>query len=136
MEILIEELKQIQEKYGYLPETEIIKCSEKNNITKAEIYGVISFYSRFYLKPHSKYIIRVCKSIACGMNRNKDIIKKLKEIIGKEENNNRYSLELVECLGHCDKAPVMSINDNIYGEITADRVASILENHREGEENE
>lgn len=137
MEILLDELEEIQEKYGYLPEQEIIILAEKRNMPKAELYGVITFYSRFYNKKPAKYIVRICKSISCGMNKNNIIIDSIADFIEKfqndtDEKNKLFEMELAECLGHCDKSPVMSINDRIFENLTQDKAIEIISSYAKG----
>ena len=81
MDIIINELQDIQSRRGYITEEDIIEFSKKKNIPKSQLYGVISFYSRLYTKPVGKHIIRICKSVSCGLNNNKPIIKKVEEIL-------------------------------------------------------
>lgn len=137
MDILLNELNKIQERDGYINEKEIEKIAKERGMRKTEVYGVISFYSRLYTKPKGKYIIRVCKSIVCGLNHSKEILKeiiKYLEIeIGETTKDNFFSLETVECLGHCGEAPVISINDKIYDKITPEKAVNILKNIRAGE---
>jgi len=129
---LLEELHDIQETYGFISEEDILRISEKRDIPKAHLYGVISFYSMFHLKPTGKYIIKVCDSVSCSLNHSADIVKVIKEHLGIGENettrDKKYTLEVVECLGHCDEGPVMIINDTYYTHLTTNKVVQILDN--------
>ncbi len=133
MEILLNELNEIQETEGYISEKEMLRVSKKYDIPKAELYGIITFYSRLYTEPTPKYIIRICKSVSCGMNGSKRIIKTIEEYIGKNKLENEFLVEEVECLGHCGEGPVISINDKIYDKMTDEKVENILKNYKEGE---
>lgn len=129
---LLEELHDIQETYGFISEEDILRISEKRSIPKANLYGIISFYSMFHLEPTGKYIIRVCDSVPCNLNRSEEIVKIIKEHLGIKENqttkDKRFTLEVVDCLGHCDEGPVMMINDTYYTHLTAAKVVQILDN--------
>lgn len=129
---LLEELHDIQETYGFISEEDILRISEKRSIPKANLYGIISFYSMFHLEPTGKYIIRVCDSVPCNLNRSEEIVKIIKEHLGIKENqttkDKRFTLEVVDCLGHCDEGPVMMINDTYYTHLTTAKVVQILDN--------
>jgi NADH-quinone oxidoreductase subunit E len=131
MDILINDLNKLQDQYGFLPEEELIDIADHYNISKGKLYGIITFYSRFYLKEKPKYIIRVCESVSCSMNKSKEISEIIMDYLNLNDNNETYDrkfkLEYVECLGHCNLAPVISINDEIYGELTEEKIKDILE---------
>lgn len=131
MNILINDLNKLQDQYGFLPEEELIDIAEKYNVSRGKLYGIITFYSRFYLKEKPKYIIRVCKSVSCSMNESKGISEFIISYLNLNDNNETYDrkfkLEYVECLGHCNLAPVISINDEIYGELTKEKIENILD---------
>jgi len=129
MEILLNELQRIQDSKGYIPEEDIIRIAKIRDLSSTELYGIISFYSRFYLEPQPEYIIRVCKSIACSMNGSIDLSKELIKNLALEDNisaDGKFALEYVECLGQCNKAPVITINDEVYGELTQKKLLEIL----------
>jgi len=138
--ILLNELNKIQERDGYISEEEINKISSNMKMKKSELYGVISFYSRLSVKQRGKYIIRVCKSISCGINKSKeiqDVIKDYLQIgIGKTTKDNKFTLELVECLGQCGEAPVVEINNEIYPNMTKEKTIHILKKLSEGDNHE
>ena len=133
MEILINRLDEVQAQIGWLPEHEIERIAKEYDIPKAHLYGIISFYSRFYTAPVGKYIIRVCKSVSCGMNGSRDIRSAVLEVLKTETgDSDLFTLELVECLGHCHLAPVMTVNDVVHGNLTKQSVKTILEAYRNG----
>jgi NADH-quinone oxidoreductase subunit E len=127
---LIEELHNLQDTYGYIPEEDIIRVAKKHEIPKAHLYGIISFYSMFYLKPTGKYIIRICDSVSCRIKDSKNILKTIKNYLkideGETTEDKKFTLEVVECLGHCGEGPVMSINGHYYKYLTKDKVLEIL----------
>lgn len=136
--LLLDRLHEIQDKFGYIPEKEIIKLAKKREIPKAHLYGIISFYSRFYTEPVGKYKVRVCKSVSCGMNGSKEILKVISENLGIEPGetteDEMFTLEVVECLGHCGEGPVVTVNDKVYGEVTEAKALEIIEKYKESGE--
>lgn len=129
---LLENLHQVQDSYGYIPELEIEKAAEKFNLPRAKVYGVISFYSMFYTEATGKYIVRICDSLSCHLNNSNSVLKSVKSFLNIESHqttaNKKFTLEVVECLGHCGEGPVMMVNDQIYTEVTENRALEILNN--------
>ncbi|HKL42291.1 MAG TPA: NAD(P)H-dependent oxidoreductase subunit E [Clostridia bacterium] len=133
MNILLNELQKVQDSNGYIPEEDIHRIARVKDISSTELYGIISFYSRFYLEPQPEYIIRVCKSITCSMNGSLDLSKELIKYLNIDNNisaDGKFALEYVECLGQCNKAPVITINDEVHGELTKEKLLEILEDYR------
>ena len=122
--------QQAQQIYGYLPE-EVQKMIAKGlNIPMAEVYGVVTFYSQFALNPKGKYAISVCLGTACYVKGSGDIYNKLEEKLGIKggqcTNDRLFSLDACRCIGACGLAPVFTINDDVYGRITADQLDEVL----------
>ena len=127
---LISVLQQAQDIYGYLP-IEVQKIiADKMDVPLEEIYCVVSFYSQFSLNPKGKYKISVCLGTACYVKGAGDIFDKLSQnlgIVGGEcTADGRFSLEACRCIGACGLAPVMTINDEVYGRLVVDDVDRIL----------
>lgn len=132
---LIPVLHEAQELYGYLP-IEVQKIiSEGLNISLAEIYGVVTFYTQFSLKPKGKYKISVCMGTACYVKGSGLILDKLKEKLGIHvgdcTEDMKFSLDACRCIGACGLAPVIMINDDVYGRLTADEIEGILEKYKD-----
>ena len=129
--ILLEKLHNIQETYGYIPEAEIDKVAQKYDMPRAKVYGVIRFYSMFYTEPTGKYIIRVCNSISCHINGSEEILEVIKNYLGIDDGetteNRKFTLEVVECLGHCDEGPVMMVNEEMYTHVSKNKALEILQ---------
>jgi len=130
---LIPVLHEAQEVYGYLP-MEVQKIiSEGLGVPLSEIYGVVTFYTQFSLNPKGKYRIGVCLGTACYVKGASAIIDKVKEKLGIDvgecTEDGKFSLEATRCLGACGLAPVMTINDDVYGKLVADDVEDILEKY-------
>lgn len=126
-------LQQAQEVYGYLPiEVQQIIAKEMD-IPLEKVYGVVTFYSQFSLNPKGKYTISVCLGTACYVKGSGDIFNKLSEILGikggETTPDGKFSLVDCRCIGACGLAPVLTVNDDVYGRLTADDVAGILEKY-------
>ena len=136
---LIQILNEVQEKYGYIPKTAQFAISEYLKIPMAEIFGVITFYSRFTLEPKGKYHISVCLGTACFVKGSQKILDRLKERLqleeGKTSPDGKFSLDTTRCVGACGIAPVFTVNGEVYGRATVkklDEVLDALENEKEG----
>ena len=128
-------LQEAQEIYGYLP-IEVQKMIAKGlNISLEEVYGVSTFYSQFTLNPKGKYKISVCLGTACYVKGSGDVFAKLGECLGIQggecTNDGKFSLEACRCIGACGLAPVMTINDDVYGRLVADDIPGILAKYAE-----
>lgn len=130
---LIPVLHEAQEVYGYLPVEVQKKISEGLDIPLAEIYGVVTFYTQFSLKPKGKYKISVCMGTACYVKGSGLILDKLKEKLGIHvgdcTHDGKFSLDACRCIGACGLAPVMTINDEVYGRLNPDDVEGIIEKY-------
>lgn len=129
-EMLITVLQQAQNIYGYLPTDVLVRIAEALDVPLAKIYGVVTFYSQFHLKPRGRNVIRVCQGTACHVRGVSRIVDKIKNELSIEEGGTtedlRYTLESVACIGACGLAPVIMINEDTHGRLTPDRVKLIL----------
>ncbi len=127
-------LHYIQQKHGYIDEKMMTFLAEELSVPCVGIYGIVSFYSMFSLKLHGKYVIRICASLACYLDGSNDILKILKELLeikaGETTPDGKFTIEEVSCLGLCDRAPAMMINDREYGNLTYDKVKEIIESYK------
>lgn len=132
---LIPVLHEAQEVYGYLPMSVQKKVSEGLNVPLSEIYGVVTFYTQFSLKPKGKFNIQVCLGTACYVKGANHILEKFQEKLGIEvgdcTEDGKFSLEACRCIGACGLAPVIMINEDVYGRLVADDVEGILEKYRD-----
>lgn len=132
---LIPVLHEAQEIYGYLPLEVQKMVSEGLNIPLAEIYGVVTFYTQFSLNPKGKYKVGVCLGTACYVKGSGGILEKIKEKLGIDvgecTKDGKFSLDATRCIGACGLAPVMTINDDVYGRLVVDDVEGILEKYKE-----
>lgn len=123
-------MQKAQEIYGYLPIEVQTMISDEMEIPLEKVYGVATFYSQFALQPKGKYKISVCLGTACYVKGSGDIFKKLEEILGITSGectpDGKFSLDACRCVGACGLAPVMTVNDEVFGKLVPDDVDSIL----------
>lgn len=134
---LIPILNDIQVKYGYIPQIAQKEISEYLKIPMAEVYGVITFYSRFTLKPKGKYAISVCLGTACFVKGSEKIMERLKGRLKIEEGettqDGKFSIDSTRCVGACGIAPVFTVNGEVYGRATVKKLDEVLDKLEKGE---
>ncbi len=123
-------LQEAQEVYGYLPIEVQTMIAEGLNVPLEEVYGVSTFYSQFSLSPKGKYNISVCLGTACYVKGAGQLIEKITQILDIEPEectaDGKFSLTACRCIGACGLAPVLTINDDVYGRLSADDIDGIL----------
>ncbi len=128
---LIQMLNEVQEHYGYVPMYAQKALSEFLSISMAEIYGVVTFYSRFSLKPKGKYNISVCLGTACFVKGSQKImdrlLERLKIQVGETTSDGKFSIEETRCVGACGLAPVFTVNGEVYGKATVKKLDEVLD---------
>lgn len=126
-------LHETQELFGYIPEEAQKRISEVLNIPLAEIYGVATFYSRFTLNPRGQNTISVCLGTACYVKNAQGVLDRLKEELkvkeGETTEDGKFTLEATRCLGCCGLAPVMMINEEVFGKLVPDDIPDILKKY-------
>ena len=131
---LIQILNEVQEYYGYIPTNAQMEISKYLDIEMAEIYGVITFYARFTLKPKGKYAISVCLGTACFVKGSEKVLDKAKEIlkidVGETTEDGKFSLEATRCIGACGLAPVFTVNEEVYGKATPELIEKVIEEYK------
>ncbi len=127
-------LSDIQKEYGYIPLEVQEVVSKKTGISVAEIYGVVTFYSFFSLKPKGKYVIGCCLGTACYVKGAQQVIDKFSEIIGikpgETSEDGLFTLDALRCIGACGIAPAVSINGKVYPKLTVDAVSKIVDEYK------
>jgi NADH:ubiquinone oxidoreductase subunit E len=129
--LLLPELKKLQKKEGYISEEAMKKLSKKLNIPIVKIYAAATFYAMLHTRnKQGKYVIEICNSPSCYLNGSLNMIKfiekKLKIKSGATTKNKKFSLHICSCIGCCDQAPSMKINDKVYGNLTKEKIEQIL----------
>lgn len=128
-------LSDIQKEYGYIPLEVQELVSERTGIPVAEIYGVVTFYSYFSLKPKGKYVIGVCLGTACYVKGSQQVIDKFSEILGikpgETTEDGLFTLDALRCIGACGIAPAVSISGKVYSKVSVKEVPQIIESYRQ-----
>jgi NADH-quinone oxidoreductase subunit E len=128
-------LETIQETSGYITPESVTYLRDVLNIPAANIYSVATFYGMLTTRQQGKYVVRLCDSLSCKLNSADSILQVVEDELnikhGETTEDNRITLEVVACLGLCDKAPAMMINDKIYGPLTIDGVKHIIADLKE-----
>ena len=132
---LINILHKTQEAFGYLPAEVQQVIARELNISAAKVYGVVTFYAFFTMKPKGKHKISVCMGTACYVRGAEKIVDELKKElnikVGEITPDGQFSLDCLRCVGACGLAPVMLIGEKVYGRIEAKDVKGILESYKE-----
>ena len=131
---LLEVLKEVQNRFGYLSGESLVEIANSLSLPVSEVYGVASFYSFLATKPQGRNVIRICKSLPCFLKNSDIIVESIKKELGIKPGettpDGRFSFELTNCIGACDKAPAMMINHDVYGDLTPGRISQILEEYK------
>ena len=126
-------LQEAQEIFGYLPEEVQIIIAEGLDVPLAEVYGVSTFYAQFSLNPKGKYRVSVCLGTACYVKGAAKILEAVEERLGCKSGSvtpdGKFSIDACRCVGACGLAPVMMVNDDVYGHLTPDQVGPILDKY-------
>ena len=128
-------LQEAQEIYGYLP-VEVQKIiALRMGISLEEVFGVATFYSQFVLNPKGDVSIAVCLGTACYVKGSGDLLDKITQVLGLPSGSTtpdgKYSLEATRCIGACGLAPVLTINNEVYGKLKVSDIEGILEKYKE-----
>ena len=128
-------LSDIQKEYGYIPLEVQELVSQKTGISVAEIYGVVTFYSFFSLRPKGKYINGCCLGTACDVKGAQKVIDKFREILGikpgESTEDGLFTIDALRCIGACGIAPAVSINGKVYPKVQVSAVPGIIEELRQ-----
>ena len=128
-------LQEAQDIYGYLPYEVQKMVAEGLGVPLEEVYGVATFYSQFALSPKGKYNISVCLGTACYVKGSGDILNRLSDILGIEVEectpDGKFSLTACRCIGACGLAPVIMVNEDVYGRLTVEDVQGIIDKYKD-----
>lgn len=129
-ESLLPVMQGLVQKERYLSEYSMVEIAREMDIPAAEVFGTATFYSFLETKPVGKYIIRVCKTITCSMKGKNQLLFAIQDMlkinVGETTPDKKFTLMETNCLGWCHKAPAMLINDDVYTEVTPEKVREIL----------
>jgi len=123
---VFDELRAIQREYGYLPVEQLHRMSERLNIPISRIHAVISFYPHFRLTPPPKLDVRVCADMTCHLRGAPQLKSRIEGLFGNK-NKDEFTIRDVSCLGRCDEAPAISVNDHICGGLSTQQVLDLLQ---------
>ena len=127
-------MQKAQDIFGYLPEEVQYYIARELDIPVSDVYGVATFYAQFNLEPKGQYIISVCLGTACYVKGSKDVLEKVCQVldtqVGKTSKDGLFTIKDTRCLGACGLAPVMMINDDVYGRLVPDDIPGILDKYR------
>ncbi len=127
---LLDELQKIQEKEGYISDDNMQEIAERFNLQPAEVFSVVSFYSFFSCKKKGAHVIRVSNCQPCVMKGSNEIIKTLENILGikcgETTDDGKYTLEKTSCIGMCDKAPAIMVDNRLIGPVSIQDIDMII----------
>jgi len=127
-------LERAQSRSGYLSQELIAELAKSLGLSISEVYGVASFYSFLSVKPQGRNVIRICKSIPCYLKDAQTIIESVRKAIGirpgETTADGRFSFQLTNCIGACDRAPAMMVNDDVHGDLTPKKISQILKAYK------
>ena len=134
---LLPVLHEAQEIYGYLPIEVQQMVADGLGVSLSEVFGVATFYSRFSLTPKGKHRISVCLGTACYVKGSDKILTEIENLLGIKSGectpDGLFSIDSCRCVGACGLAPVMMIDEDVYGKLTPEEVASILKKYQDQE---
>ncbi len=126
-------LKSVQDKLGYIPEESLKEIARETRVPASEVYGVATFYAFLSVKPKGRNIIRICRSEPCRLKESHDVVHALERELGIEPGqttaDDRFTLEYTNCIGACDVSPAMLVNDDLYGNLSPEKIRPILNSY-------
>lgn len=133
---IISILQDTQEVYRYLPKEIFDYYSEKLGMSRARIFSIATFYENFSLEPKGKYVIKVCNGTACHVRKSIPILEQLRQDLALSAQKSTtddllFTVETVSCLGACGLAPALTVNDEVYGQMTPEKATGLLNKLRE-----
>jgi len=130
---LIPILQKIQGAYGYLPAEILLEVSKRTGLPLSRMYGVATFYEQFHLEPRGRHTVKCCRGTACHVKGGREIAEAIERELGIEEGQTtedmRFTFETVACLGTCFLAPVVMIDNDYFGNVSASRIKTIVKRY-------
>ena len=132
---LISLLQDVQNKIGFLPETALQRIAKHLNISESRVFSVVTFYHKFRLEPKGKHVITICQGTACHVGASSKIYDSLVRHLKIEKHEDTspdgvFTVQQVRCIGACSLAPIIKIDDDIYGKVSFKTISSILAKYR------
>ena len=132
--VMISVLQEVQEEFGWVPPETIEHIASALKVFPSEIYGILTFYTQFHLRPRGRNVIQVCLGTACYTKGSETVLTKIKNDLrtrkGEMTEDGKFSLEVVRCLGACGLAPIVVVNHDIYGSMKPGLVKKILSRYK------
>ena len=127
---LLNRIKDEQEKSGYVSEGAMAAMAETCGVSVGEVYGVTTFYSFVSTKPLGRHVVRICKSVPCYLQNGESLAASIEKELGigpgRTTSDGRFTFDLTNCIGACDQAPAMLVDDVVYGDLTPLKIKEIL----------
>ncbi|MBI5116504.1 NAD(P)H-dependent oxidoreductase subunit E [Candidatus Poribacteria bacterium] len=137
---LIPMLQYVQKTLGYLPEGILLEISRLTSLPAARVFGVVTFYAQFRLKPIGKYTVKLCRGTACHVNASAQILEDVCSYLnvepGETTKDGLFTLEIVACFGSCALAPVVVIDESVYGLMNSSKTRKLLDGLRKEQREE
>ncbi|OGO24041.1 MAG: hypothetical protein A2Z28_07580 [Chloroflexi bacterium RBG_16_51_9] len=131
---MLELLQEAQSQTGFLSQEAMAKIAESLAVSKSDVYGVATFYSFLSTKPQGRNVIRICQSLPCHLKDGQGVIDSIAKELGikpgETTKDGKFTFTMTNCIGECDKAPAMLINDDVHGNLTPARIAQILKTYK------
>ncbi|MCG6878977.1 MAG: NADH-quinone oxidoreductase subunit NuoE [Deltaproteobacteria bacterium] len=130
---LLNQIKEAQKEKGFVSEAVIQDMAKAIGISISDVYGVTTFYSFLSTQPQGRHTVRICKSVPCLLQNGETVSAAIEKDLGiapgETTSDGRFTFELTNCIGACDQAPAMLVDDAIYGNLTPERIKTILQSH-------
>jgi NADH:ubiquinone oxidoreductase subunit E len=127
-------LERTRDVYGYVPDQALTGLAERLGLPVVDVYAAATFYRSLPIRPLGRHVIKMCKSVPCYLKNNRPVIDAVEKELGvgpgQTSHDGLFSLQMVNCIGACDKAPAMMIDDEVFGDLTPERVPEILAGYR------
>ena len=127
---LIPLLQQVQERFGYLPDSSMSEVARFLKMSPSEVYGVATFYAQFRFTPPGETTVKVCQGTACHVRGAKKLLEEVEKVLeveaGGTTKDRKYSLERIACFGACSLAPVVVVGNDVHGRLTPSKVKKLL----------
>ena len=131
---LVHWLHRVQAEFGHIPEAEVSRIAERLGLTDSEVFGVLTFYRAFRLKPLGRHLITVCAGTSCHVREGHEVLREIERRLGvgpgQTTADGRFTLETVNCLGACALGPVVVLDGEYHGRMTVSKVDGVLKPYR------